>query len=267
MAPLKVLVTGACGLIGHCAYLHLRDQPERYEVHGLDRSRSLSDRVPGDHTFDIPDDRFHEVNLADEAGVRRAVEGMDVVVHMAADPSGQGGWESLRDNNVIGTYHMFEACLDAGVRRLIPASTIQVVSGYTEREPYKAIVEGRYDDVPADYPMVTAAMPAEPRNLYASSKVWTESLARTYSRKGLSCLVIRPGWVVDDDRPRRPESAYVWCSQRDIVALIEGCINAPAELAFGIFFGMSDNRWRWVDVAEARDLVGYVPQDRAEDRL
>lgn len=266
MAPLKVLVTGACGLIGHCAYLHLRDQPDKYEVYGLDLSRELSDRVPSHHKFDIPDDRFHEVNLTDVAGVQRAVKGMDVVVHMAADPAGRG-WESLHDNNVVGAYHMFEACHEAGVKRLIPASTIQVVTGYAEREPYKAIVEQRYEDVPENFQRVTAQMPAEPRNLYASSKVWTESLARTYSHKGMSCLVIRPGWVMAEEEPLRKNAAYVWCSQRDIVQLIECCINAPADLSFGIFFGMSDNKWRWVDVDEARQLVGYVPQDRGEDRV
>ncbi|HCL31814.1 MAG TPA: hypothetical protein DIC52_25710 [Candidatus Latescibacteria bacterium] len=266
LAPLKILVTGACGLIGHCAYLHLRDQPAKYEVYGLDLSRQLSDRVPRSHTFDIPDERFHEVNLTDTQGVRRAVEGMDVVVHMAADPAGRG-WESLHDNNVVGAYNMFEACKEAGVKRIVPASTIQVITGYQEREPYKAIVEQRYEDVPETFQMVTAQMPAEPRNLYASSKVWTESLARTYSRQGLSSLVIRPGWVMEEEQPLRPSAAYVWCSQNDIVQLIECCINAPADLMFGIFFGMSDNRWRWVDVEQARELVGYVPRDRGEDRL
>lgn len=233
----------------------------------MDRSRQMSDRVPTDVRFDIPDDRFFEANLTDDEAVRRAVDGMDVVVHLAADPSGQEGWSSLHPNNVVGAYNMFAACHDAGVKRIVPASSIQVVSGYSEEEPYKSISAGRLDDLPETIPMVTASMPAKPTNLYASSKVWTESLALTYSKQGMSCLVVRPGWVVDTDRPNRREAAYIWCSQRDIAQLFECCVNAPADLMFGIFFGMSDNRHRWVDVDEAKELVGYVPQDRAEDRL
>ena len=81
--------------------------------------------------------------------VRRAVEGIDVVVHMAADPSGRS-WESLRDNNLIGTYNIFEASREAGVSRIVAASTIQVSTGDCEHEPYKSIVEGREEDVPAE---------------------------------------------------------------------------------------------------------------------
>lgn len=54
-------------------------------------------------------------------------------------------------------------------------------------------------------------------------------------------------------------------SQRDIVQIIERCINANDSLRFEIFYGMSNNDLRWVDTENARRKVGYVPQDRAED--
>ena len=54
-------------------------------------------------------------------------------------------------------------------------------------------------------------------------------------------------------------------SQRDIVQLIERCINADESLMFDIFYGMSNNDLRWVDIEHARQAVGFVPQDRAED--
>ena len=125
--PLRVLVTGVMGHVGSSTYLALADQPERYDVYGLDRGRELSPRVPKHNSLlHIPDDRFFEADLADYDAVRVAVDGMGVIVHHGADPGDDGSWESLRDNNVIGTYNVFEACRHAGVGRVVAASSIMV---------------------------------------------------------------------------------------------------------------------------------------------
>ena len=47
--------------------------------------------------------------------------------------------------------------------------------------------------------------------------------------------------------------------------MVERCIDAPDDLRFDIFYAVSNNRYRWVDIEHAREVVGYVPQDRAED--
>ena len=54
-------------------------------------------------------------------------------------------------------------------------------------------------------------------------------------------------------------------SQRDIVQIFERSINADGSLRFEIFYGMSNNDLRWVDISDAQRKVGFVPQDRAED--
>ena len=113
--------------------------------------------------------------------------------------------------------------------------------------------------------MITPDIPAEPRSLYASTKVWTESLARTYAhRHGMSCICIRVGQV-ERDRPRPPLGADIYVSQRDIVQIIECCINADKNLPFEIFYGLSNNDLRWADIENAHKKIGYIPQDRAED--
>ncbi len=265
MTAKKVLITGISGLVGSAIYLHLAQWPERYQLYGLGRRRDLSERVFDGRVIDLPDAHYHVCDIADMESVRRAVDGMDAVVHMAADPSGQS-WESLRDNNLIGAYNVFEASREAGVQRVVAASTIQVSTGDCEAEPYRAVVEGRYDDVPEDFPPVSVATPGQPRNLYAASKVWAESLARVYGHShGMSSLCIRIGWVTGEDAPRNGRGD-VWCSQRDIAELTRCCIDADPELRFGIYYGMSDNQWRWVDIEGAERAVGYLSQDRAEDR-
>ena len=264
MSPKKVLITGVSGLVGSAAYLYLSQWPDRYVLYGLGRRRTLSERISDQRTVDLPEERFSVCDIADIDGVRQAVAGIDVVVHMAADPAGRG-WESLRDNNLIGTYNIYEACREAGVGRLISASTIQVSHGDTEEEPYRSVVEGGTDSVFEDLVKVSPATPAQPRNLYAASKVWSESLARVYAHShDMSCLCVRIGWVTGEDEARNGRGD-IWCSQRDIAELIKCCIDADDDVRFDIFYGMSDNRRRWVDIENARQRVGYIAQDRAED--
>lgn len=263
MAPKKVLITGVSGLIGSSVYMRLAAEPDRYEVFGFSRRKVPSVRVPEGRDIQIPDDHFRLGEVQDMDAVRAAVAGMDAVVHMAAT------WDFFEDilpHNLVGAYNLFEASKEAGVERIVAASTIQVSVGQHHNEPYRSIAAREYDDVPADFAKVTVEEPAEPRNLYAASKVWTESLARVYAHTTeLSCLCIRIGWVVAEDRPPHKNAVDIWCSQRDIAQLTERCIAADDELRFGIFYGMSNNRWNWVDLEDARDKVGYVPEDSAED--
>jgi len=267
MALKKVLITGVSGIVGSSAYLHMCTSPDKYELYGLGRRRVLSDRVRDRRDIDMPEDRYSVCTLDDYDAVARAVEGMDAVVHMAADPGG-GDWNSLLHSNIIGAYNVFEACHRAGVARVIAASTIQVSNGHRAAAPYNAVGQGRLEPLPEGVDKISAQVPAEPRNLYASTKVFGESLCRTYSHtRGMSCLAIRIGWVVAEDRPRHRRAVDIWCSQRDIAGLIQACVDAPEEVRFAIFYGMSNNDHCWLDLSNARELLGFVPQDRAEDYL
>jgi nucleoside-diphosphate-sugar epimerase len=185
---------------------------------------------------------------------------------MAADPSGEHGWESLLNSNLIGAYNVFEAARLAGVERIVAASSIQTVFGYRDTEPYRSIFAARYEEVDPDtIPKLTHKDCPRTLNLYASSKVWGEALAHTYAhRHRISCIVLRIGWVVEEDRPPNPWGRNQWCSQRDIAQLVQRCIDAPADLRFDIFYGVSDNDYNWVDIDHARDVLGYEPQDSAE---
>jgi nucleoside-diphosphate-sugar epimerase len=262
----KVLVTGVYGLIAGAIYEHLRAQPEIYETYGLARRRHPSVRVAAERHLEVPEGRFFASDLSDLDELVRAVQGMNVVVHMAAEPDPETPWPRILASNVIGAYNVFEACRLAGVKRAIYASSLMVSWGYQDVEPYKAISEGRYQDVALPVPIVTAEHPTKPRDIYASGKVFGEALAQTYAcRHGLSCLCLRIGSVVAGDRPINREYQAIWWSQRDILQLVERCINAPERLRFDIFYGLSANRWRWVDIEHARQVVGYEPQDHGED--
>ena len=268
MAPKKVLITGVYGLIAGALYERLAAQPQRYDTYGMGRRRHRSMRSGQERVLDIPAQRFTLADLSDAAAVRCCVAGMDVVVQMAADPRTEAPFEKILESNIIGVYNVFEACRLEKVKRVVYASSVMASWGYQFDEPYKAIKECRFGDVPQPVPRVGHKDLPRPTEPYSASKIWGEALARTYSDvHGLSCLCVRIGWVNDQDRPFKPELASVWCSQRDITQLTERCINASDEIRFDIFYGVSDNRYRWVDTDHARSVLGHVPQDRAEDRL
>ena len=74
----------------------------------------------------IGDDRFFLADMADLDAVTRAFTGMDVVVHLAADPRPDATWEHLLESNIIGARNAFEAAVRTGVKRVIYASSIMV---------------------------------------------------------------------------------------------------------------------------------------------
>lgn len=265
MSVQKVMITGAYGLVGHIVFRHLEALSE-YQPHGLVRRKQHSARLPVEQMAVIPDDRLAVVDLADADGLRQALTGMDAVVHMAAVPDPDAPWEQLLASNVIGSYNLFEAARLAGVKRVVYASSIMVSFGYRLEEPYEAIFAQRYQGEPDDIPLITAQDVTKPLDLYACSKVWSEALAHTYAyAHGLSCLCIRLGWVVPEDRPRQEKHGpSVWCSHRDAAQIVTRCLAASDDLRFDVFYAVSDNRDRWVDIEHARDMLGYVPQDGAE---
>lgn len=261
----RVMITGVYGLVGNVAYTRLAREADVYEVHGMTRRRQHSDRIGDEQVMYLPADRLHVVDLADFAAVHHALEGMDVVVHMAADPSGERGWESLHSSNVVGAYNVFEASRLAGVKRVLFASSMQVVFGYREHEPYASLFARREDRVSRPVPTIKPDWPGRPLGLYACTKVWGEALSHLYAyAHGMSCINLRLGWVVREDRPRRG-CIFDWCSQRDCADMIKRCIDAPDSLRYDTFYAISANDYRWVDIDHAREVLGFVPRDRAED--
>jgi len=67
--------------------------------------------------------------------------------------------------------------------------------------------------------------------------------------------------VLADDRVPQRWGESVFVSRRDIAQIIERCVAAPAGLRFGIFFGLSNNRYNLADITPAREVLGYAPED------
>ncbi len=144
-------------------------------------------------------------DLRDEGAVRQAMAGVSVVFHQAADPSvprSIADPRSCYDINVLGTLNVLLAARDAGVRRVVFASSCAV-----------------YGDSPV-LPKSEQLAP-EPASPYAASKLAGEELCAVFARVwGLETVALRYFNVYG---PRQdPHSAYAPVIPRFLQALLRG---------------------------------------------
>ena len=245
---MKILVTGLSGLIGTA----LRDSL------GADHELTAFNRS------EVSGVKSVRADLSDTEALKRAVAGQEIVIHLAAKAGEHYSWEELRDTNIEGTRNVFAAATAAGVPRVVFASSGATVAGHEFDEPYKALVEGRYSDVPDQWPLIDVHAPTRPRGVYGSTKVWGEALARHFSDQTTTQFTnIRIGYVNAQDKPEGPRQQSVWCSQRDAVSAITLASFQALSSEYAVFFANSDNRYGYRDLSHGKTLLGFVPQDGA----
>lgn len=244
-----MLVTGAAGLIGGIVLEGLSDQ---YAVHGLDRVKGPRVDWVGD--------------MAKRRTIERAFHGMSAVVDLAAHSSATAPWSAVLKNNIPATLNALEAAREAGVERVVFASSNHVVGMYEHDEPYASIVAGEYERLdPDEAPRLTKDVPIRPDGPYGVGKAFGEAAARYAAETyGLSVICLRIGTVNRADRPTGPRHYATLLTHRDLVHLVGCCLAAPDSLRFGVFYGVSANAWRLWDIEDARAEIGYAPRDDAE---
>lgn len=246
----KVLLTGASGRVGRG---FLTYEAAAYDMRLADRNLDpLLEHKEIDSI--VAEAEIVQLDVADLDACYAVCQGIDTVVHMANDANaGADFYESLLDNNIKGTYNIFRAAKDQGCRRVIWASSVQAVAGY-----------------PLDV-QVRVDMPPKPLNMYGAAKVFGEAMAHYFAyTEGLSSIAIRIGafeynrdhW--DEQPDGRTLSTFL--SARDLSHLIRQCIEVE-DLPYAVFQGVSNNRFKRMDISNARALVGYAPLDDAFQRF
>jgi UDP-glucose 4-epimerase len=164
---MRILVTGSAGHLGEAL---VRTLPaDGHEVVGLDVLASPHTQVLG--------------SIADRGVVKRAVDGVDAIVHAATlhkPHVTSHGRQEFVDTNITGTLNLLEAAVEAGVGRFVFTSTTSTFGRALTPAP----------GAPAAW--ITEDVAPVPRNVYGATKTAAEDLCEVVHRDhGLPVLILR----------------------------------------------------------------------------
>lgn len=200
----EIAVTGASGFVGRRLIAHLGSSgaspvaiSRRPEADAAARHVSVDD-------------------YGDVAGLARQLRGVESLIHLAArahqDSAGAADIELFRAANVQTTLNVAQACMAAGVRRLVFVSSIGV-NGSRSEHPFTE------RDAPA---------PSEP---YAVSKWEAErALAALAARSSMNVVIVRPPLVYGPGCPGNFGRLVRWTASSRLVPL--GALTAPRTFVF-----------------------------------
>jgi len=166
----KALITGGAGFIGSNLARLVLNKGHRVTI--------LDDLSSGhrENLGALPEAEFIDGDVRDRSAVDRAIEGADMVFHLAASVGNTRSIEHpLRDSeiNVLGTLTVLEAARQAGVRKLVFSSS--------------AGIFGELKTLP-----IAEDHPVEPDTPYGASKLGAEKLCLAYAKLyPLECVCLR----------------------------------------------------------------------------
>lgn len=227
----RMLLTGAGGRLGNVLRPHLT------RIVANSRLTDIIDVPPAGAGEEIV-----QCDLNDPAAVHQLVDGCDGIIHMGGI-AGEDSFSNILNGNVVGTYNIFEAARQAGVKRIFLASSNHVVGFHST------------DSV------LDADARLMPDSLYGASKVWSEALADIYFRKfGIETAKVRIGscWP----KPNSARELKTWLSHGDLVRLVECVFRVPV-LGCPVIYGVSNNSGSWWDNHKVAH-IGWTPQDSAD---
>ena len=236
--PKRILITGAAGNMGRMLRPMLRRD---------DRILRLADIVEIDDT--VPGEEFVNVDVVEPEAIAKACQDVHAIVHLGGI-SLEAPFEDVLSVNVVGTHNLLRGAVDAGVPRVVLASSNHAVGFY------------RRSDVPPGSDGLPDDLLARPDTFYGWSKAAIESLGGLYhDRFGLDVTVIRIGSCFIE--PPDSRALATWLAPSDAARLLEACLSHPHEDGFRVIWGVSDNTRRWWSLAGSRAL-GYESAEDSE---
>ena len=180
----------------------------------------------------------------------RHFEGVDTLLHFAGESQPTASWAQVQRGNIVATGNVLRAARRRGVRRIVYASTNQVMGGY------------RFADR-----KITTELPPAPLNPYAVSKLFCEEAGRAFSSEtGISFIAFRIGNIQQGENIPHAGMGLglwgqqMWLSNRDFITGVRAAITA-ANVSFAILNLVSNNPGMPWDLSHTERVLGFAPQD------
>jgi uronate dehydrogenase len=260
---MNILITGANGNIGKKLQLY-------FSRLGSDFSIIRLDRTEPEKGFEYSKN-YHQIDLSHWSDdLVQVMQGVDVIIHLAADPQENKSWDELCESNLDATFNLFTAATLAKVPRVVLASSNHVMGGYRTERGVGRWLTTNLPPKPGTK-LVNADGTITDSTAYAAMKLAAERMGATYAMAAnATCVAIRIGWVnsLGQNRPQDlPEQADIWFKQmwlsdKDLGQLFEKSVTATlAPASFYLVNGMSNNDDMVWDILSTEKLLGYVPVD------
>lgn len=233
----RVLVTGSAGRLGRAAVRELKVQGHFVRGFDLVASPRVDETVVG--------------SLTDAEVLRQAASGIDTIVHLAATPDDDDFLSRIVPNNIVGVYNVLEAARLEKVKRVVLASSGQVVWWQRFTGPI---------------PIGVDVQPS-PRGWYAAAKLFAEGAGRAYvEAHGLSVIAVRLGWCPRDKAHVAELGSTEWgpdvyLSPADAGRFFAAAVETTEPIRFEIVYVCSKPLRNIVYDPEPAQRLGYDARD------
>lgn len=227
----RILLTGAAGTLGDM----LRSRLKNWQT-----TLRLSDIAPLSKAKQ--GEELVQCDLADMHAVQKLVNDCDYIIHLGGIAN-EYKYEDILQANIIGAYNIYEAARQAGVKRILFASSNRATGSYERATT------------------IDTAMPFRPDSFYGVSKGFGETLARYYFDKyGIETACVRIGSCFP--KPLDKRMLATWLSYDDLESLVRRVFEVE-DLGFQTIYGVSNSHQKFWD-NHLSDGLGWQPKDSAD---
>lgn len=236
---MKILVTGGEGFIGSHLVELLVASGHDVSVCVLYNSLGTAGWLDGSDVLLKGNLRVLHGDVRDASSIQAAVDGQEVILHLAALISIPYSYQAPRsylETNVIGTMNVMEAARRAGVSRVVHTSTSEVYG------------TAQYVPIDEKHPLVG-------QSPYSASKIGADQVAHSYwASFGVPVTTVRP---FNTYGPRQSQRAFIPSVMVQVLAgadrLSLGSLSPTRDLTF-----VGDTAKGFLAVAEGKGGLGEV---------